>query len=78
MTNLEKMNQLVNSNATKEKITNWAYANRICVGDLPYEEEFNSMKNSFEMFLESKFYIDNSDDEFKLWREFLDRKFVEQ
>lgn len=73
MTNLEKMNELVGTNVTKEQIKNWAYANRIHVMELHYEDEFDSMANSVEEF-------NNSDqvttDEHENWDNFLDREFI--
>jgi effector-binding domain-containing protein len=76
VTNLEKMNELVGSNATKEEVIKWAYMNRIHVGELALEPEFEEMYNSVENFCNSNDYADNIDDEFKLWSKFLDSEFV--
>lgn len=74
MTNHEKMNNLVNDNADKEKIVQWAYMNRITVGCLDIEDEFESMKNSVESFVNSDAY---SDDETENWRKFLECEYVD-
>lgn len=76
MSNLEKMNELVGSNVDKEQIVSWAYMNRVMLCVLPDEEEFEEMKLSVENFMSDKFYIDNEEDEHRLWREFLDREFI--
>jgi hypothetical protein len=77
MTNLEKMNELVGSEATKDQIVKWAYMNRIYVGGLYDEGEFSTMELSVLNFMESDFYNDNVLDEFALWDMFLESKFVQ-
>jgi len=76
MTNLEKMNELVGSNATKEQVLEWAYMNRIIVEQLPEEPEFEVMDKSVENFCNSDFYKENFSDEYKIWDKFLDSEFV--
>jgi hypothetical protein len=77
VTNLEKMNEIVGENADKKKVIDWAYMNRVHVVDLPNVEPFEEMKNSVDDFYESEDFINNVDDEFKLWDKFLDRDFIE-
>ncbi|STO12752.1 Uncharacterised protein [[Flavobacterium] thermophilum] len=76
MTNLEKMNELVGSNANKDQIIRWAYMNRIHVVELPLEEEFECMQQSVDTFCESEDFQNYIDDEFKLWEKFLEAKYV--
>lgn len=75
MTNLEKMNELTESRATKEQIKNWAYFNRIHVCSLYLDEEsFATLENSVEHFVNSDLF---GEDEFKNWEHFLDSEFIE-
>ena len=76
MTNLEKMNQLVGDEASKDLIIKWAYMNRILVYDLHFEDEFEEMESSVHNFMSTKFFMEN-DDEFKLWDKFLDSDYVD-
>ncbi|QHE63978.1 hypothetical protein FHE72_23595 (plasmid) [Rossellomorea vietnamensis] len=76
MTNLEKMNQLVGSDSSKEQVVKWAYMNRVHVGELALEKEFESMFNSVEEFCNSQTYVDGFTDESEMWRTFLDRVFI--
>lgn len=76
MTNLEKMKELVGSNATKEQIVNWAYMNRITVMELAFEEEFIWLENSVNHFIEEYDYH-SKDDEHDAWNAFLDAGYVE-
>lgn len=73
MTNLEKINELVQSSADKEQIVNWAYMNRILVVNLADEPEFEHLKNSVDVFIQKEPY---SDDEFENWGRFLDSEFI--
>jgi hypothetical protein len=74
MTNLEKMNKLVGTNATKEKVKSWAYNNRITVIMLHLDnEKFSVMENSVNDFVDSDLF---SDDEFENWEKFLTSEFV--
>ncbi|MGD6876900.1 hypothetical protein [Bacillus infantis] len=75
MTNLEKMNKLVDSNANKEQIKKWAYMNRILVESLQFEGEFEEMESSINAFMETDAYFDVHD-ELKLWDNFLDAEYV--
>lgn len=75
MTNLEKMNELVGSNADKEQIIQWAYMNRILFDCVHLEVEFEKMGNSVVAFIESSGYSE-SNTEFDLWNKFLDAEFV--
>lgn len=75
MTNLEKMNELVKSNATKEQIKSWAYMNRITVMSLPLEEEFNELEHSVNHFIENYDYHSKAN-EHDVWDNFLDAKYV--
>jgi hypothetical protein len=75
MTNLEKMNELVGSTATKDQIVNWAYMNRILVNCLHLEDEFEEMRKSVVKFVNTDTYL-YSDNEFDLWHKFLDSEFV--
>lgn len=75
MTNLEKMNELVGTNADKYQIGNWAYMNRILVEFLYHEPEFVSMENTVDYFMKN--IADDFDDEHKLWDKFLDTEYVE-
>ena len=74
LTNLEKMNELVSDNADIDTVSRWAYMNRILVSCLDMEEEFETMKNSVETFVNSDMY---SDDEHENWRKFLECEYVE-
>lgn len=76
ITNLEKMNELVNSNVAKDIIAHWAYMNRIHICDLEYEEEFQSMKNSIDHFIEKHQYP-AIDDEHVAWSLFLDEEYID-
>lgn len=77
MTNLEKMNELMNSDVDKQKIINWAYMNRIPVAILPLEDGFEAMENSVDDFIRSEEYAENFEDEHKLWNLFLERKYID-
>jgi hypothetical protein len=76
MTNLEKMNELVGTNADKNQIGNWAYMNRITVDCLHLEEEFVSMTQSVDNFTDTDFYF-HCDDEHEMWDKFLDAEYIE-
>ncbi|WP_433956972.1 hypothetical protein [Cytobacillus horneckiae] len=74
MTNIEKMNELVGTNATKKEIKNWAYQNRIHVVSLHLDaEEFSEMEKSVDAFYNSDSF---SADEHANWEKFLDSEFV--
>jgi hypothetical protein len=73
MTNLEKMNELVGSDADKDQIVKWAYMNRILVDCLHLEEEFESMKNSVNSFMDNCEFNSN---ELEVWDKFLDTEYV--
>lgn len=75
MTNLEKMNQLVNEDASKQTIVNWAYMNRVWLCDLPYHKEFECMKSSVDSFIDAGEY---GGDETENWNKFLDAEYVEK
>lgn len=75
MTNLEKMKELVGSSADKKQVINWAYMNRIDVGALPFEEEFASLENSVDHFIEKHNYFEIGD-EHVAWDTFLDAEFI--
>lgn len=73
---LEKMNELVGSEATKDEVINWAYSNRIYVVCIHLDEpKFEALESTVEKFLESEQY---SGDEHESWDKFLDFEFVEQ
>lgn len=76
MNNLEKMNELVSSNASKKQIKDWAYMNRILITDLEFEEEFEVMAKSVNGFIESETFSGELS-ELELWEEFLDADYVE-
>ncbi|PAQ15045.1 hypothetical protein CD798_08355 [Bacillaceae bacterium SAOS 7] len=76
MTILEKMNELVGSNATKKQIENWAYMNRICVSELVFEDEFTSLKKSVDVFIQTHDYHGMAD-EHEAWDKFLDSEYVQ-
>lgn len=76
MTNLEKMIELVGSEASKKEVIDWAFMNNIYVAVLPLEEEFKEMKNSVLDFMDSNDFNDHLHDELKLWDLFLDREFI--
>jgi hypothetical protein len=73
MTNYEKMLEIVNINASKEQIKNWAYMNRIAICCLFYEPEFKIMKKSVYDFMETDLYCN---DEHENWVKFLDLEFI--
>lgn len=75
MNNLEKMNELVSSSATKIQVKDWAYMNRILLSELEYEEEFEPMKKSIKKFMESELY-NGTLDELKIWDSFLDEEYI--
>lgn len=76
MTNLEKMNELVGTNASKKEIVTWAYMNRIALIDLPCEKEFANMDKSVEAFHKTNDWFNDSEGERKNWEKFLESKFV--
>lgn len=75
MTNLEKMNEIVGTAATKEQVVQWAYMNRIHVLNLDLEPEFECMKKSVENFYNNTEVF--SADEFKNWDNFLLSEYAE-
>ncbi|CAM4111907.1 hypothetical protein [Mesobacillus thioparans] len=75
MTNLEKMNELVGSEANKEQIIKWAYMNRILFDCVHLETEFEEMEKSVKVFMDTNSYSE-SDTEFDLWDKFLDAEFA--
>lgn len=75
MTNLEKMNQLVGSKATKDQIKQWAYMNRILVDCLYLESEFEIMENSINTFINDDSF-EFTGDELEMWDKFLENEFV--
>lgn len=81
MTNLEKMNELVNEPGDyddKKDIKDWAYVNRVWLDYLPKHDEFRSMENSVKAFKETDFFKKNKMmDEFEVWDKFLDAEYVE-
>lgn len=77
MTNLEKMNELVASNATKEQIINWAYINSVPVSVLHLNSEFETMAYSVNLFMQSDFFQERYEDEYLLWEAFLDDEYHE-
>lgn len=74
MTNLEKMNNLVRQNATKQQIKEWAYMNRILVCVLDLEQEFEPMANSVKAFMDTDEFK-QCKDEHEVWDKFLDAEF---
>ena len=70
------MNKLVKSDATKDQMNSWAYANRIYVCDIPFQEEFESLETTVEKFIEEVDYH-GMDDEHEAWDLFLEYKVVE-
>lgn len=77
MTNHEKMCLLVKSTATLRDIVDWAYMNRVCLADLPFEPEFAPMKASVDKFFETHSPINDAQGEVQAWREFLGCQYVE-
>ena len=77
MTNHEKMIALVKSSATPKDIIDWAYMNRVCLADLPFEPEFAPMKASVDKFFETHSPINDADGEERAWCEFLGCQYVE-
>jgi hypothetical protein len=77
VTNHEKMISLVNSTATPEDIVDWAYMNRVCLADLPFEPQFTCMKASVDKFFEAHSPINDAQGEVQAWREFLACQYVE-
>lgn len=75
MTNLEKMNQLIGIDASKEQILKWAYMNRILFDSVYLEEEFEGIEKSVKSFAETIPY-EESNTEFDLWDKFLDAEFI--
>lgn len=73
MTNLEKMNEIVGTEATKEQVVKWAYMNRIHVFDLHHQKEFQSLESTVDRFYDTHEF---TGDEFKDWEDFLDSDFV--
>lgn len=73
MTNLEKMNELVRSDADKEQIKNWAYMNRIHVVDLHLVKQFEQMEDSVDHFISQGKY--DLEDELNAWDLFLESKY---
>lgn len=71
MTNGDKMRELVSSDSKDSEIVRWAYMNRVYVSDLPFEEEFETMRTAVESFEKSEDY---SDDETKNFVLFLKRE----
>ena len=74
MTNLQKMNELVGANSSKEQVHSWAYMNRIWLSDLPYEKEFSLMKVAVDDFMQRESELRT---EYDMWNEFLDREHIE-
>ena len=74
MTNLQKINELVDAESSKEQVISWAYMNRIWLSGLPEEEEFASMKASVDDFMSKKTELRT---EYDMWDNFLDREFIE-
>lgn len=73
MTNLGKMNELVEANASEDDVVGWACMNRIWLVDLPLEDEFVSMKKSVDVFMKQEKELRY---EHEMWRDFLKAKFV--
>lgn len=73
---IDKMNQVVNSNANKSQIKSWAYNNRILVSDVYLEHEFGFLEKTVNKFFENP---DNQVelDEYRLWDKFLDYSYIE-
>lgn len=76
MTNLEKMNELVNEKASKYEIVGWAHMNRIWVVDLPVTSPFESMKASVLAFCRTKDFEETDGDETAKWNRFLDHEYI--
>lgn len=74
--NLEKMNELAGA-ATKQQVVDWAYNNRVMVSAMAYDEPFESMEHSVDVFIQTDAY-QNEDDEIKAWGLFLDAPYQEQ
>lgn len=72
---LQKMNELVGANATKDQIEKWAYMNRIHVCTLHFETEFECLEKTVNAFYQ------NGDretlDERDAWKAFLDFSVVD-
>ena len=75
MKNIDKMNELVGSEATIKQVVDWAYMNRVWLCDLPDEDEFQEMKFSVESFLNKENELRHEQD---MWRDFLVSEFVEE
>lgn len=76
MKNIDKMRELVNSNASKEQIIEWAYLNRVWLDDLLIEPGFEEMQESIMHFFDKNWLVD--EDEREVWNKFLDSEFVER
>jgi hypothetical protein len=75
MTNLEKMNELVGTEADKDQIMQWAYMNRVVVDCLHMESEFELMENSIKAFINADNF-EFTGNELEMWEKFLDAEFV--
>lgn len=73
---LEKMNELVGGQATKEQIKNWAYMNRITVMQMPDEDEFVTLEETINRFIEEYDYH-SKPDEHEAWSAFLDFEYID-
>ena len=72
---IDKMNELVGTNASKEKIMGWAYQNRVHVICMHLDEpKFEALENSVQRFIDSGQLVD---DEHENWGRFLEMEFVE-
>ena len=74
MKNIDKMNELVGSDATTKQVVDWAYMNRVWLCDLQDEEDFKEMKASVKNFLSKETTLR---DESEMWEDFLNSEFVE-
>ena len=73
----EKMNELIGTNVSKEKIKSWAYMNRIMVMEVHWEKEFESLEVTVEKFINDIDYHGLAD-EHEAWDLFLEYEIVEE
>ena len=74
VTNLEKMNELVEANASKKEIMKWAEMNRLWLSDLPYvTADLRPMGISIDNFMSGEKHLR---DESEIWSDFLDSEYL--
>ncbi len=73
---IDKMNELVGTKASKEKIMGWAYQNRVHVICMHLDEpKFEALEHTVQKFIDSGQLVD---DEHENWSRFLDSDFAEE